>query len=290
MELPETVLRLFSPPLSDALRAAKISSPEELRCRLDRPITVVAGGRGNMLSATRITAGEIDRIVERASRSSLYSHQEELRHGFIHASGGVRIGLCGTINENEHDHLISGIRQISSLSIRIPREIRGCADEIYRILSSGLPGNTLILSPPGYGKTTLLRDLIRLMSDGGLRVSVADERGEISAACDRVPGFDLGLNTDVMVGGRKRDSAMMLLRSMSPQVLAFDEITDPEDLEMIAQVIGCGARLLATAHAKDKSALQKRALYRSVLSAGIFDTAVWILQEGGKRRYCLETL
>lgn len=288
MNLPESVINLFSPPFGSVLQASEFTSAEELRCRLGKPIAVVANGKGSALPTPPITAEELDRIVERATRSSLYSHSEEIRRGFLHAPFGVRIGLCGTIFE--HDQIVSGIRRISSVSIRIPREVRGCANEIYHALRSSAPGSILILSPPGLGKTTLLRDLIRQMSDGGLRVSVADDRGEISAASDRAQGFDLGANTDVMLGGKKQDSAMMLLRSMSPQVLAFDEITDPKDLEMIAQVAGCGVDLLATAHARDRSTLRKRELYQSLLSAGIFDTAIWIRQEGGKRRYYPEKL
>lgn len=288
MELPESVRRLFSDPYLRAIRMSSIPTPEELRCRIGRPLSAVSDGAERSLSSPAVTAEELDLIVERASRSSLYSHGDELRRGFLHAPGGVRIGLCGTVFS--HDRQIAGIRQISSIAIRIPREARGCAAALCRTLCADGLNNTLILSPPGYGKTTLLRDLIRCLSDGGFRVAVADERGELSAAFDRSPGFDLGTNTDVLLGGNKRDAAMMLLRSMTPQVLAFDEITDPGDVGMISQAAGCGVTILATAHAADPASMRKRALYRSLLSEGIFETAIRIRLEGGKRAYDLEAL
>ncbi len=226
-------------------------------------------------------------MLERAVNASLYARAEELRRGYLHTADGCRIGVCGTVYQNGAS---AGIRQITSLSIRIAREIRGCADGVFAQLRGETIPNTLILSPPGCGKTTLLRDLIRRISDSGVRVSVADERGELAGAHDRMRGFDLGRNTDVISGGCKRDTAMMLLRAMNPQVLAFDEITSREDLEVIREAAGCGAALIATAHARDRSSLRERALYRDLLSEGIFERTVWIRQDGSRRSYSVEKL
>lgn len=288
MGIPESVLGLFPDPWARVLRSMETPDPvEELRCRVGRSVSVCAGNRMRETGTPAVTAEQLDSILERAANASLYAHGEELRRGFLHTVDGCRIGVCGTYYQNGTS---AGIRQITSLSIRIAREIRGCADDIFSQMRGEPIRHTLILSPPGCGKTTLLRDLIRRISDSGVRVSVADERGELAGTHDRMQGFDIGRNTDVISGGCKRDTAMMLLRAMNPQVLAFDEITSREDLEVIREAAGCGASLIATAHARDRASLRERALYRDLLNDGIFEQAIWIRQNGSQRSYSLEPL
>ena len=147
-----------------------------------------------------------------------------------------------------------------------------------------------ITGPTGCGKTTLLREIIRQLSVRGLRVALADERGEVAAVYDRVPQFDLGPRTDVMTGGSKAACCMMLLRAMNPQVLAFDEITTPEDIAAMEVAAGCGVQLLATAHALSPQTLRQRGLYQRLLDDGIFRRAVCIRRENGARRYEVEAL
>lgn len=291
MHLPEDVVQLFPPGISEKLRAWKhvgTAMPEELRCRVGQPVFVLMEGQAKPVEMPGLTAGQLDHILERAAKASIHAHAEELRRGFLHTSSGCRVGVCGTVYYRGGE--IAGIREISSLSIRIPHAVKGCADKVFAQLTKYGFHNTLILSAPGCGKTTLLRDLIRLLSNSGLRLSVADERGELAAMHGRKPGFDLGANTDVMSGGRKGESAMMLLRAMNPQVLAFDEITSPEDLEVVAQAAGCGTALLAAAHAADRASLERRALYRELLASGVFETAVWIHLVNGRRIYQVEAL
>ena len=291
MDLPEDILRCFSAEAAQTLRAWSppgLMAPEELRCRVGQPVLVQEKGRGFPAPMAPLAAKELDEILERAVKASFYAHSEEFRRGYLHTSSGCRIGLCGTILAR--DGQITGIRDLTSLCIRIPHALCGCADAVLPALQREGFSNTLLLSPPGAGKTTLLRDLIRQLSDGGLRVAVADERGEIGAVHGRMPSFDLGKNTDIMFGGRKGESAMMLLRTMSPEVLAFDEITSPEDLAVIHQAAGCGVSLLATAHASDMAALNQRRIYRELLAEGIFEQAVWIRVEKGARRYTVESL
>ena len=166
----------------------------------------------------------------------------------------------------------------------------GCADALLpQLLRDGFC-STLILSPPGNGKTTLLRECVRRLSDMGTRISLMDERGEIAAVQNRAPQFDVGANTDVMTGGQKAACCMMLLRAMRPDVLAFDEISAPEDIEAIRIAAGCGVALLATAHAQSVAALRHRALYRALLDEHIFRRAVCITRSGGKRVYTVEDL
>ena len=174
--------------------------------------------------------------------------------------------------------------------MRIPHAVPGCADALLpQLLRDGFC-STLSLSPPGNGKTTLLRECVRRLSDMGTRISLMDERGEIAAVQNRAPQFDVGANTDVMTGGQKAACCMMLLRAMRPDVLAFDEISAPEDIEAIRIAAGCGVALLATAHAQSVAALRHRALYRALLDEHIFRRAVCITRSDGERVYTVEDL
>lgn len=153
-----------------------------------------------------------------------------------------RVGLCGCAYGQAAGQ-IDGIRQLSSVSVRIPHAVPGCADALVPQLMKDGFCSTLILSPPGGGKTTLLRECVRRLSDQGLRISLMDERGEIAVVQNRMPQFDVGANTDIMTGGQKAACCMMLLRAMRPDVLAFDEISAPEDIE--AMRIAAGLRRCA---------------------------------------------
>ncbi len=287
----EALLSLFPREIRETLASAlndESKRTEEIRCRIGRPVTVLRNGRMEPLATENVTAAHLDYLFERVTNASVHAYAEEIQNGFLFTASGYRIGLCGTVYFS--GQAIAGIRDITSVTVRIPRELRGCADEVYEKLVKNGFQSTLLLSPPGYGKTTLLRELIRKLSESGLRVAVADERGEIAAISCRRAGFDLGSNTDVMTGGRKGECAMMLLRAMNPQVLAFDEITANADLKAIKQAAGCGVELLATAHAADRTALRSRSLYRKLLKDGIFKKAVWIQMSNRGREYLVEDL
>ena len=173
------------------------------------------------------------------------------------------------------------------MAIRFPRRLTGVARPVLpKLLEGGRLESTLLLSPPGLGKTTLLRDLIRCLSLGEgcppHRVGVADQRGELGAGALR---RDLGPRTDVLENCPKAQGMGMLLRAMSPQVLAVDEITAPEDIAAIREAAGCGVTLLATAHGKDRSDLDRRPLYRDLMALGVFRRLVVIAQSGEGRTY-----
>lgn len=262
---------------------------EELRLRAGRaPSVVVRGDELPVLPEHIVSGAELQMVLEIATRASVHNYADNIRAGFVTAAGGVRVGLCGSVASEAGQ--ISALRRLSSVCIRIPREKRGCADGIFPALTDGGFSSTLLLSPPGGGKTTLLRELVRRLSDSGARVALADERSEVAGTFEGVPGFDVGERTDVLTGAPKGEGVYLLLRSMAPQILAFDEITAPGDVEAASEAANCGVRLLATAHAADVGDLRERPLYRKLLDRRLFRRAVVIENDGGVRRYRVEAL
>ena len=264
------------------------SEAEEFRLRAGRRATLLIGGTETPISSVPVDTSDSDSVIERATNASVHTAQSSIAKGFINCSGGIRIGLCGTgiIDKDK----VTGMRGISSLAIRIPHEIRGCGQAAIDKVKADTVGSVLILSPPGYGKTTFLRECIRQLSDSGKRVSVADERGELAAVHRGVPQFDLGKASDIMSGVPKAQAVMMLLRAMNPQIIAMDEISSPEDVEAAETASGCGVRLIATAHAADKSELYRRPVYKRLLELGVFKNTVVIENRCGRRSYSYEEL
>ena len=220
--------------LPEGLRAGA----EELRLRAGRRLSLAMPEGESPVGKRTVTPRDLDTVLENATRASAHTALESVASGFVTVRGGCRVGLCGETVVREGG--VRSIRRLSSLGIRIPRQHRGCAAEVYaRLLELGLP-DTLIVSPPGSGKTTLLRELVRLVSEGGRRVSLIDERGEAAGVWEGQPLFDVGPCTDVMTGAPKAEAAAMLIRAMTPQVLAMDEITTPADAEAARLAAGCG--------------------------------------------------
>lgn len=254
---------------------------EEFRLRSGREATVLLPDGERPLCGGLLTElSDLYSVLERASSSSMHSVMGELKHGFITAEGGVRVGVCGVYAGD----VSKAFRSVSSVALRIPKQITGAGGSIANRLSGGTR-SVLIVSPPGGGKTTLLRELVRRASDGGRRVSLADERCEVAAVRDGVPQFDVGRCTDVMTGVPKAAAAMMLLRAMNPQVIALDEITAPEDVKAIENISNCAVKLFATVHAGSIAELSARELYKRLLETGIFDTAVVIKRGENGRTY-----
>lgn len=228
---------------------------------------------------------ELANMLETVTEGSLHSVTESLKNGYVTVSGGHRIGLCGTAVTKQNE--ITFIKNLSSASVRIAREMKGNADEVFpQIMQNGAFENTLIVSPPGFGKTTLLRDLIRQLSDNKphYRISLIDERGEVAAKWHGVPQLNVGQNTDVLDGAPKSEAIMLLLRAMSPQIIAMDEITTPQDLEALKFASHCGVGLLATAHGYDIDCLMSRPLYREMLACRIFQYCIVLSLENGVRK------
>ena len=236
---------------------------------------------------------ELRQAVENATQSSAHTALDRVRQGFVTLRGGHRVGLCGSVVKK--DGQIVTLRDISSLSIRVARPVVGQARGLLpQLMERGIFLSTLILAPPGVGKTTLLRDLVRTLSDGDtgppLRAGVADERGEIAALWQGEPQLYVGRHTDVIDGCAKAEGLSILIRGMNPQVAAVDEITAPADARAIADAAGCGVALIATAHGAGAEDLKRRPVYRALLAGGVFRRLVVLECREGKRTARVEVL
>ena len=215
----------------------------ELRIRADKPSRLRLMG-GSELAGETVSRQELRRILSRMMQESLYACEDELRQGYFTMAGGLRVGVCGRLNASGEG--LSSMSGVGSACIRIPREARGCA---LPLVEGGRPGNLLLVSPPGMGKTTLIRDYARLISDAGWNVAIADERRELAACREGVPAFDVGMRTDVMDGCPKAAAVSLLVRACAPDLVVADEIGGPGDADALLDAMRCGTAVAATAHA-----------------------------------------
>lgn len=286
------VLPLNLRQLALRLTREQMERAEEIRLRMGRcPTVVLPEGESPLPDSRAVEREELERLVEIASRWSIHTVLEQLCRGFLPLEGGHRLGLCGTVVMKGDS--VHALRDISCANLRIAHQRIGVSAPLLPRLRCGKQVyNTLILALPGAGKTTLLRDLIRSLADGeeGLRVGVVDERGELAATWRGQAQLELGERTDVLSDCPKAVGMEMLLRGMSPQVLAVDEITARRDVQAMVGAAGCGVSLLATAHGSTREDLERRPVYREMLEQGIFQRLVTIQVHGGQREFNVEEL
>jgi len=262
---------------------------EELRLRRGYAMTATVDGREITLGGVPVTEEHLQTMLENASQASVHTVLEQVKKGFITLKGGHRIGLCGTAAYQRGE--IMTLRHITSVALRFARAVEGIARPVLpQLTECGQIRNTLILAPPGVGKTTFLRELVRTISEEGFRVGVADERGELAALWRGQPQFDIGSHTDVIDGCPKGVGLSMLLRGLNPHVLAADEITDPRDVRVLQEICGCGVTLLATAHGGSLRDLSHRPVYRQLLEGKVFQRVVLLERQGSCRRAHVEVL
>lgn len=261
---------------------------EEIRVRNNLPL-ILKIGQAEKVIDYKITTEDINYIFQKICENSIYSYQKQIANGFITVQGGNRVGIVGTAVLDGNDKVIN-FNYISGLNFRISRQIIGCSNQIVDEIFNGCGGiyNTLIISKPGIGKTTLLRDIVRNVSNGmpnkfkGMNVTVIDERGEISATYKGIMQNDLGMRTDVINDIPKYIGMKMAIRSMAPKVIVADEIGNKRDSEAIKYAMCCGVKGIFTAHGASLEELEKNPEISDLLENKIFEKIICIKDREGK--------
>ncbi|MCQ2448756.1 MAG: AAA family ATPase [Clostridia bacterium] len=288
----DSVLYGVAPALRRTLEFLPItvkSAAQEIRLRAGKPVALTVDGRSwFVLKNGRLTDGfspgllvaspeQLEESFRLLCHDSVYAHSAEIAEGYIMMTGGHRAGLCGTVTPN------GGLRDISSVNIRIAREFPDCA---LPLLDAVDGGGMLLCGPPGSGKTTLLRDLCRQLSNGIggriYRVAVVDSRGELSGSCGGIAGNDLGNNTDVLVTSDKAAGAQSALRTMFPEILAFDEIGTAAELQCVAESMNAGVTVLTTAHIGEKADIMRRRVTKNLINSGAVSRVVLLSPKIGE--------
>lgn len=294
VQFDHEILPLLAPRLAALIQRAVRHLPaplEEIRVREGRPIQLIyTGGDAFITSAGSLTDDPAEgastthddllRTFQLMAKGSVYAWEDEVRSGFLTVQGGHRVGLAGrAVTEAGR---IRTLKQVTCLNVRVAREVPGAANSLLpRLLKGGRILSTLLISPPQAGKTTILRDLVRQVSTGvpslglvGCKVGLVDERSEVAGCAAGVPQRDVGPRTDVLDACPKAEGMMLLIRALSPDVVAVDEIGRPADAEAVMEAIHAGVALLATAHGHDLADVGRRPALSELIQAGAFQRAV----------------
>lgn len=275
----------------------ELSHIEEIRIRAGKPLMVSRGGfdycidengilDDDNINMNIISSREVERTLQLLSDYSLYAFEEEIKQGFFTIRGGNRVGISGRVISEGLS--VRTIKNISGINIRIAREVKGCGLGIVKCFAEEGIKNTLIISPPGCGKTTVLRDMVRIISNGdpsiklkGRKVGLVDERSEIAGCYFGIPQRDIGVRTDVLDACHKTQGILMLIRAMSPAVIAVDEIGGVSEGEAVIEALNSGVKVIATAHGNDEEDIKRRSGIRMLLNENAFDKAVILSSRNG---------
>lgn len=263
---------------------------EEIRIRIDRCIIIKSFDKEYFIlkngevslkyiqeNIYKPSLEDIKQTIETMSNYSIYAFEQEIRSGFINLKGGFRAGITGRVIYEENK--IKTIKNISSINIRIAKEIKGCSKKILEYIYDSNIKSTIIISPPNCGKTTLLRDIIRTISNINENVGLVDERSEIAATYMGKTELDIGIRTDILDRCNKSEGMMMLLRSMAPSVIAVDEIGSDDDIYAIERVSNSGVKLICTIHSENIEQLKNKKGIKKILDKGIFERFVILNRE-----------
>lgn len=244
---------------------------EEIRLRVNSPI-MFYGKTGEFRTGNKnsISKEDLEEALEYIFGYSVYAYENEIREGFVTVKGGHRVGIAGKVITE--DNTIKGITNISSVNIRVSHEINGVGNKISKTIFKNGISNVLIISPPMAGKTTLLRDLVRIGSDEyGFKISVIDERGEIGAAYMGVPSNNIGIRSDIFDNTPKDKGIMMAVRAMSPQIVAVDEIGQAKDVKAIEEAFNCGVKVFATIHGRGIEDIKRKEELKRIINEKYFE-------------------
>lgn len=252
---------------------------EEIRINEKKPCILIVNNK-EIIKSHIVNNDDIKYLLQKISNYSLYAFEDEIKRGFITIKGGHRVGLAGECVCENGD--IKTIKYITSLNIRICREILGCSKSIINyVINNGRVYNTLIISPPKCGKTTLLRDITRCLSERGKRISVIDERSEIAACFMGVPQMNVGLRTDVLDNCPKVIGMNMAVRSLSPDVIITDEIGTNEDIISLNNAINSGVNVITTIHGFSIEDLNNREVFRNIIKSSVFERIIILSNNHG---------
>ena len=278
------ILAIFPDKLKQLFPQEILENTEEIRLRANQPVELITEQGGRLLKEA-CTPEELLNIMKNCTNHSIYAHAEEIRNGYLTIAGGHRVGFTGRVLHKNGE--ITTIDHFNSLNIRIARQIRGAAKEVLPyLLENGRALSTLLISPPQVGKTTLLRDVARQLSDGygelpGFKVGVVDERGELAGCVNGVMQLDVGMRSDVLDGCPKAKGMILLIRSMSPQIIITDEIGGEDDFIAITNAAASGVRVIATAHGSDLEELLAKEYMKKIIGGRFFSRYLVITRENG---------
>jgi len=250
---------------------------EEIRLKAYSDTIIISGGREISLRDGRAMTPEVlDETLNRLLDYSYYAYEEELSKGYITIEGGHRVGICGRVTLKEG--CVHLIKDVSSLNIRRSRQIIGASRQVMNAVcddNAQMIRNTLIISPPKCGKTTILRDIARNLSYGGYRVGICDERSEIAGCYGGQTSYDLGCRTDILDGCPKAEGILMLIRAMSPDVIITDEIGKTEDASAIEAALCAGVKTITTIHGSTYEDVESSAV-GELIRKHVFETLIFL--------------